>query len=202
MLKYFRIFRVREKKKRERERERERESSKKRTNVHADYHIIRGNNFYDAGKSLSKKKRDIFKFIQRLFCKSVHACAYLCSRTIAISNGALAGGFLYSDSRPTWRNNFSTNRLRHGYDSTSYDHYNYATSRRLLMAILLRHLIAPADCFGQFSWILRRKREQTLRSRATRPCGHAFRVREPPRSYFVVQKYLLQIFTPRKFHPS
>lgn len=47
---------------------------------------------------------------------------------------------------PAWR----------GYDSTPYDHYNYATSWRLLMAILLPHLIAPAA--GSFRGSSPRKR--------------------------------------------
>lgn len=39
------------------------------------------------------------------------------------------------------------------------DHYNYMTSRRLLIVISLQHLIAPADRFGQGSFSSSRKRE-------------------------------------------
>lgn len=61
-----------------------------------------------------------------------------------------------------WQRNFRRTGFG-GYDSTLCDHYNYATSWRLLMVILLPHLIAPADCFRRFSWVLSKKREWTTR---------------------------------------
>lgn len=78
--------------------------------------------------------------------------------SFATSDDVLVDTRIFVRRSPRQRNSFSTNRLRPGYDSTLYDHYNYATSWRLLMAILLPHLIAPADCRRRLSWVLSEKR--------------------------------------------
>jgi len=57
-------------------------------------------------------------------------------------------------------------------DSAWRDHHNYATSRRLLMAISLRHLIAPADCPGRFQRILFPKRDADDRVAASSSALH------------------------------
>jgi len=57
-------------------------------------------------------------------------------------------------------------------DSAWRDHHNYATSRRLLMAISLRHLIAPADCPGRFQRILSPKRDADDRVAASSSAPH------------------------------
>lgn len=115
----------------------------------------------------SKKTKNYVKMMSSLWKKWEHACTYIC-RIIVYEQSRFPTSidavriFIRRLRNPPWRRNFR--RTGFGYDSTPYDHYNYATSQWLLMAILLQHLIAPADCFRQFLWILSRMRTTSIRA--------------------------------------
>lgn len=98
---------------------------------------------------------------------------YLRLRTIATSDVSAVRIFIRRSASGSVT--FDEPASRRGYDSTPYDHYNYATSWRLLMAILLPHLIAPADCCRRFSWVLSTKRVvDNPHLRAKRPSSLEF----------------------------